>query len=826
MLSGKDRILTLDSEAVGLLPAIRRGDRSSMHVIVCKDFKTKQVFKFFDPYELRDPDAREELEAEGTQDGDLLEGIKFINQADAIISQNFMGYDHLAFEKAFPDVYSYNYREARGKGRAYSDLMPFKVVDTYILSSLLNPDRKVPPQAYHIGRGNVGAHSIEAHGIRMGRYKPDNEDWSKLTDHMLHRCEEDVHIGEDFFVHLMKEWEEHLSRGKAPRTGLTIKDAYRMEMQMAMMIARQAERGFRFDAKRGYERYLQIDREMEVVAEKVAPFIPPQIVKKPVKDTHLNQTYKGLKLLQAEGRKGLGAVWKEYLAEYNEGVFTHTSELMPVWSLTKKNGDYSAAVQKHYPEMRGNINDTVNPKVAGAFTPVRFKKKELGSLEWIKEKVLYPLGWRGVNYSDTEIDYIEEHGETKNPWSGKIDDDSVEAWKQRDGEIPEFAEMMCDWYVNRSRRSQLLNKSDVEYFAEHKRWPKQATLGREGCRGLLARMYCKEYGMEGEDYYAKFGRWPDSYDEDWRTPAQAFPIGTNTHRMRHKVVVNIPSRGLNPLRDLFIASKGHYVLGADGAGLELRMLAHFMADAIYTEIVLNGDIHTHNQQLAGLPERDIAKTFIYAFLYGSGVDNLAAVTGMSRRQMSECIERFKEELPALATLIERVEKAAKNHGYFMAVDGRWGRVRRKGGQLLIHTCLNVLLQMTGSLAMKWGECLADDKMYAEGVMLDEHGHPAWVANVHDEVQAEVPIDEVEEVTYQIPKGDWKKEEKRKHYEGDKLFSAPKVIEEVDDTLTIRRRYHRAGQIIIESFQEAGRLLAMRIPLDGEYMIGSSWAETH
>lgn len=82
--------------------------------------------------------------------------------------------------------------------------------------------------------------------------------------------------------------------------------------------------------------------------------------------------------------------------------------------------------------------------------------------------------------------------------------------------------------------------------------------------------------------------------------------------MRHKFVVNIPSRGLHPLRHLFIAGVGKSILGCDGAGLELRMLAHFLNDLEYTAIVLDGDIHTHNQTLAGLPIRDMAKTFIYA----------------------------------------------------------------------------------------------------------------------------------------------------------------------------------------------------------------------
>jgi DNA polymerase I-like protein with 3'-5' exonuclease and polymerase domains len=116
--------------------------------------------------------------------------------------------------------------------------------------------------------------------------------------------------------------------------------------------------------------------------------------------------------------------------------------------------------------------------------------------------------------------------------------------------------------------------------------------------------------MYGQDFYAKMRSWP--VEDEWRVPAVAISIGTNTFRARHKNVVNIPSRGLYPLRDLFIASDGKMVLGCDGAGLELRMLAHFMNDSDYIDTVLNGDIHSYNQELAGLPTRDMAKTFIYA----------------------------------------------------------------------------------------------------------------------------------------------------------------------------------------------------------------------
>lgn len=66
-------------------------------------------------------------------------------------------------------------------------------------------------------------------------------------------------------------------------------------------------------------------------------------------------------------------------------------------------------------------------------------------------------------------------------------------------------------------------------------------------------------------------------------------------------------------RELFSAPQGWLLVGADMSGLELRCLAHFMAkydDGAYGKIVLEGDIHTANQEAAGLPTRNAAKTFI------------------------------------------------------------------------------------------------------------------------------------------------------------------------------------------------------------------------
>lgn len=95
------------------------------------------------------------------------------------------------------------------------------------------------------------------------------------------------------------------------------------------------------------------------------------------------------------------------------------------------------------------------------------------------------------------------------------------------------------------------------------------------------------------------------------------PNGTVTGRASHSFpnVAQVPSGHSEygkECRELFTVPSGWFECGIDACGLELRCLAHFLYPydkGEYGDIILNGDIHTHNQQMAGLPTRDMAKTF-------------------------------------------------------------------------------------------------------------------------------------------------------------------------------------------------------------------------
>ena len=182
---------------------------------------------------------------------------------------------------------------------------------------------------------------------------------------------------------------------------------------------------------------------------------------------------------------------------------------------------------------------------------------------------------------------------------------------------------------------------------------------------------------------------------------------------------------------------------------------------------LTETIHTANQRLAGLESRNQAKTFIYALLYGAGDEKLGSVAGGGRRTGKNLRESFLSNLPSFAALKDRVSNASAR-GYLTGLDGRRLLVRSE------HSALNTLLQAAGAIVMKKALVILDD--YASYGSLDYK----IIGNIHDEVQTEVAEKDAE----------------------------------------------KFGWLAVECLKAAGIEFNLRCPLDGEYKVGTTWAETH
>lgn len=190
-------------------------------------------------------------------------------------------------------------------------------------------------------------------------------------------------------------------------------------------------------------------------------------------------------------------------------------------------------------------------------------------------------------------------------------------------------------------------------------------------------------------------------------------------------------------RELFIPEPGWILCGTDAAGLELRCLAHYMGrydGGEYGKKLLTADIHTVNQMAAGLPTRDAAKTFIYAFLYGAGDEKIGSIIGKGRGAGGAIKKRFLTMLPALASLVNAVQEYVERNGFIVGLDGRRLNVRSA------HSALNTLLQSAGALICKKWLCeiyaILEERGYKSGEDFRFH---AWV---HDECQIGVRTQEI------------------------------------------------------------------------------------
>lgn len=249
---------------------------------------------------------------------------------------------------------------------------------------------------------------------------------------------------------------------------------------------------------------------------------------------------------------------------------------------------------------------------------------------------------------------------------------------------------------------------------------------------------------------------------------QGAATGRCTHSQPNMAQVSSDHRA----RELWIPHDGDVLLGSDLSGLELRMLAHYMWEydnGQYADVILNGDIHTHNQEKAGLPTRNMAKTFIYGFLYGAGDAKVGKIVEGSSKVGAALKDRFLKELPALAKVKLDVEFQTAKYGGVVLVDGRTAPVRSK------HAALNTLLQGSGAVVSKYWMIIANRNL------IKRFGNKVkQMAYVHDELQFSCPPDIAEE----------------------------------------------AGKIITDSAMEAGKRLDIRIPINAEFKIGRNWAETH
>jgi len=259
---------------------------------------------------------------------------------DVLIAHNGIGYDFPLLKK----LYGWEF-----KG---------KVVDTLIMSRLLDPNRLLP---FHCPNRRAGPHSIEAWGYRVGRGKPEHDDWENFSEEMLHRCTEDVEILDLVYDELLKE-----------AKGGNWRNAFLLSFELFTNLQKQEEYGWKVDIEHMEMCIRQLTKWIERIDRVITPKLPD--------------------ILEINEQKVSGKI------KYIKKPFL-------------KSGQYSASVLNWC--IDNGIDPSLRP-VVGCYSRVSFRKVDLNSNEETKNFLL-SLGWEPIEWNTNDA------GERTSPKLSKDD---------------------------------------------------------------------------------------------------------------------------------------------------------------------------------------------------------------------------------------------------------------------------------------------------------------------------------------------------------------------------------------------------------------------
>lgn len=320
------RVFVFDLEADGFV-----GKATKAHCGVFKELGEDNVLKFR-PHQIK-------------------EMLVFMNTCDVLIGHNIIGYDFPLLKK----LYKYEYRG--------------KKVDTLIMSRLLDPKRISP----HTCPNKRAPHSVEAWGYRVGRGKPEHDDWENFSENMLHRCSEDTHIQELIYYELLKE-----AKGKS------WKNAFLLSFKLFENLQKQEEYGWYVDKPYMEECIKTLDRWIERIDRVIIPRLP--------------------NILEIEETKNNG--------EYN---FVRKPFL--------KSGEYSKSSVEFI--LRANLDPDIL-WIGGQFSRILCRRVNLDSRNELVDFLL-SLGWEPAEWN------LDKEGERTSPKLSK--DDPFEGITDKVGQL-------------------------------------------------------------------------------------------------------------------------------------------------------------------------------------------------------------------------------------------------------------------------------------------------------------------------------------------------------------------------------------------------------
>lgn len=695
---------------------------------------------------------------------------------------------------------------------------PVTMVDTLILSRLLNPDRP-------------NGHSIESWGKRTGIEKmdyrgeciargiipknaPRGEEFKNYNPIMTQYCILDTTVGRNTFLYLVKEKQEYKGWDKA----------LKMENKLADLAIRRESLGFWFDKDLAIACVEDLTQKMEELRDKVNPLLPP----KPMTKTEEADYTAPSVQLKKDGNLS------SHMINFAKRIGAEIKK--------EEQGYYIEFEDKRYTLPFGNIplKQTV--------------EADISNLDHVKATLIDVYGWIPTEWavrdftkdSKKKLISYEKRVKAFNKWlsetmCGKYTKLRLEiAFKSFKVNNWESLEKVIHEKLNKDFPVRLPTSPKVRTGVEKELCPNLVKLGESVSFAKDFALYltykhrksCIAGGeiedMDFDNEYPNTGYLSVYRESDGRVPTPAIEIGASSHRYRHVSIANVAKSssvyGLE-MRSLFGCGKGFVQLGFDFSSLEARVQGHFVKKYPFGEELAESlvaekpfDIHSVNSRKLNI-ERGTVKSVTYAILYGCSPKKLEDMLWFSPDKAVQFYNDYWEAVPALRDLKNNVEKFWKNNGesWIPGIDGRKLHTRSK------HSLINLLFQSCGVVAAKYVTVLLMQDMEKQGYCTSPfEGKPDVCSMIeyHDENQL---LTSPKFYKFEI----FKTEEDAKDFvkNWDKTKGQLSAIGHSD-----KGYYVTLPNVVSEGIHNAIKktedMLKIDVPLGFEWITGKNWAQCH
>lgn len=719
-----------DVETDGLLPELTR-----IHVLHIHEYETGKSWTF----------------RRNKKENTIHKGLKILSQAKTICGHNIIHFDLKAIEKVYPDfTYWGNVRDTLPMSRMiFADVKEKKdfrlwerikkqVVSLKMQAAAYEKRGEEPPEElvvnplFEINGQFIGAHSLDSWGVRLGLFKGDYakkmekaglNPWAKWNQEMEDYCINDVNINVMLWLELQKRQQQQ----QWPESTIIF------EHTIHDLVGIQEENGFPFDMEEARVLHTEMEEEAaELEAEAIERYGIWYAPKKRYR-------------LEAPFRDPKGA-WRRFKKQRPREQFGEDAErkmwaevqipkatkiARTLWVKDKREPERFESLPKAARPVKPGFKLNFSYEEGAPFSPVEVKEFNPSSRPQVIDRFVTIEGWE-PNY--------EEDEDWTDAGSPKVSDGILRALSEK---IP-MAETIAEVFYFRKRIGQLATGKNA--------WIKQAVWNEE------AKMYfIHHYVNTGGTVSGRASHVGPNLAQVPKVKSSKEKVFNPATGLEEEIEGPIKGRkGRHGFecRSLFTVPKGWTIVGADQAGIELRCLGAFMApydDGAFLEEVLNGDPHSKNQEVAGLPDRNSAKTFIYALIYGAGDIKLGSIvcpTGSLAQQKAagkRLRSRFMKGMDGYAEALRRLQREWKKNGYVVGMDGRRLFPRAE------HSLLNIRLQSDAAILAKAWYILFVTSMEEMGFWHGWDGDFVVLAWVHDEIQVAVRDEHVDFVKHHICK---------------------------------------------------------------------------